>query len=128
MPRAKRTTLLVVFFSLALVLSLESSARTETLRWTHPDAAGVDGYRVHYGTETGVYTSHIEVGAPAPDPDGVFVYDLEVDDAATVYVAVTAYAGDLESIPSNERTRSPSEDSPPVLTIGTPGRPTVILE
>ncbi|MBW1688233.1 MAG: hypothetical protein JRS35_24615 [Deltaproteobacteria bacterium] len=113
---------------MALVVSLESSARTETLRWSHPDAAGVEGYRVYYGTETGVYTSQIDIGAPAPDPNGVLLYDLDVDDAATIYVAVTAYAGDQESIPSNEQERSPSESSPPPLTVGIPGRPTLVLD
>jgi len=124
MTRAKRTTLFVVLISMALVVGLEASARTETLRWIHPDAAGVDGYYVYYGTETGVYTSQIDIGAPVPDPGGVLVYDLDVDDAATVYVAVSAYAGELESIPSNEQTRSPSEGP----TLGIPGRPTLVLD
>jgi hypothetical protein len=122
MTRAKRTAVFVLCLSMALVVGLEASARTETLRWTHP---GADGYRVHYGTETGVYTSHIDVEIPATDPGeahAVFVYDLDVPDTETVYVAVTAYAEGLESIPSNEQKRSPSEG-----TIGKPGRPMLVL-
>ena len=128
MSQAKRIAVFVLLLSTALIVALEASARTERLRWTHP--GGVDHYTVHYGTETRVYTSQIDVGIPATDSDGgdvFFYYDLEVPDAATVYVAVTAVAaGDVPSDYSNERMRSPSPDSPPE-PLGTPGRPTLIL-
>jgi hypothetical protein len=102
---------------MALLVGLEASARTETLRWSHPDAASVDGYRVYYGSASRAYSWHVDVGTPSTDSEGAFVYDLEVDDTATVYVAVKAYAGSLESPYSNERVRIPSEDPGP----GDPG-------
>lgn len=110
MTRAKRTTVSAVLFSTALLVGLEASARIETLRWSHENPAAVDGYHVHYGIESEVYAWQIDVGTPDTDADGNFVYDLDVPDTATVYVAVTAYAGTLESDFSNERMRSPSED------------------
>jgi hypothetical protein len=95
---------------MALLVGLEASARTETLRWSHPDPASVDGYRVYYGNASRVYSWQVDVQTPPTDSQGAFVYDLEVDDTATVYVAVTAYTGSLESAYSNEKLRSPSED------------------
>jgi hypothetical protein len=116
--RAKRTAVSVLVFAMTLAVGLEASARTERLRWTHPEPAGVDGYRVYYGTDPSASTwKMIDVGSLAPDSSGVFVYDLVVDDATTIYVAVTAYAGGLESDFSNRQTR-----------LGIPGRPTLVLE
>jgi hypothetical protein len=118
MSRAKRTAVFMLLFSMALVVGLEASARTERLRWTHSEPARVDGYRVYYGTDPSVSTwQMIDVGSLTPDSGGVFVYDLVVNDATTIYVAVTAYAGGLESDLSNRQTR-----------LGIPGRPTLVLE
>jgi hypothetical protein len=124
MTRAKRTAVFVLVLFTALILGLEASARTERLRWSHSDSAVVDSYRVYVGIETGVYTSQVDVGIPATDSTGAFVYDLEVDDAATVYIAVTAWDGGLESTHSNEQTRSPTAGG---TALGTPGRPTLVL-
>ena len=123
MTRAKQTTVFVLFLLTVLVVGFEASARTERLRWVHPQPATVDGFRVYYGTASGVYTSQVDVGIPPTDAEQAFVYDLEVPDAATVYVAVTAIGGGLESDLSNEKMRSPSQ---PPAGIGTPGRPTLV--
>jgi hypothetical protein len=121
MTRAQRTAGFVLFLSMALVVGLEASARDVKLRWVHPDPASVDGYRVYYGTDSSPATwQPVEVPTPPqtemdPEHGQVFVYELEVDDATSVYVGVTAYAGSLESELSNTQ-----------LRLGTPGQPTLV--
>ena len=66
------------------------------IRWTHPSLHLVEGFRVFYGPEPGFYTGAIDVG---------FALSVEFDLAPgeTCWVAVVAYAGPVESAPSNER-------------------------
>jgi hypothetical protein len=90
-----------------------AEARVVGLRWSHPDAADVDGFRVHYGTSPGSYTVTRDVGRPAPS-GGVFSYGLTVADDATVYVAITAYgSGFTTSHPSNEKRFAATTTPPP---------------
>lgn len=95
-----------------VVAGQAAEARVETLRWSHPTPANVDGFRIHYGSSPGSYTNTIDVGRPAAS-GGVFSYNLSVGDNATVYVALTAYgAGFLESYPSNEKKLAPPAPAP----------------
>jgi hypothetical protein len=98
---------------LVVAFGQTAEARVETLRWSQSSAANVDGFRVHYGTSPGSYTTTINVGRPSPS-SGVFSYNLTVGDNATVYVALTAYgAGFLDSFHSNEKVLAPSTTTPP---------------
>lgn len=84
-----------------------AEARVVALRWSHSRVANVDGFRVHTGSRSGSYTTTIDVVKPNAS-NGVFSYNLNVADGATVYVAVTAYgAGFLESFPSAEKQLAP---------------------
>jgi hypothetical protein len=107
------------------MVSTLASARTEALRWTHNDPANVAGFVVHYGTSSANYTTVIDVPPLQPDAHGIFNFDIDVPDDATIYVAVTAYDGaGLETGYSNERTRSPGSSEPD--PVGKPGTPYVV--
>lgn len=87
---------LLVGVFLALAPREPAEASTEALRWVYPDPQQIDGFRVLYGPEMGYYTRSVDVGL-------VFSYDLQLAAGDTCYVAVVAYAGAVESPPSNER-------------------------
>jgi hypothetical protein len=111
---ARLTALCVA--GLALALASTAQARVETLRWLHPSVSDVSGFRVHIGSAPRDYDRTIEAGMPAADADGIFSFDVEVADEATVYVAVSAYNSVGESVPSNEGVREPDvppEEPPP---------------
>ncbi len=113
---ARRRLLQAARFATILVLALPllAQARTETLRWSHPTPADVDGFRVHYGTSSGSYPTTIEVGRPGDDGQGNFSYPIQVADDATVYVVTTAFgAGFLDSDFSNEKVLPAPSGSPP---------------
>jgi len=97
--------------TLLLAVGAAAQTRTETLRWTHPTPSEVEGFRVHYGTSSRVYTQQIDVRLPPTDA-GAFVYDLVVPEADDIYVAVSAYDADgLSSVLSNEKMRPGSGSS-----------------
>ena len=112
--------------ALAGPVGAQGGTRTETLRWSHPDPSGVEGFRVYYGASSGNYSEAFDVGLPPTDGSGNFVYDLQVPQDQAVYVAVTAYA-DLESEFSNERLRPPPDPEPQPVPLGQPGRPVPVL-
>ncbi len=94
-----------------------AQARTENLRWLHPDPSSIAGFRVHVGAASGIYLQTIDVGLPLSGSE--YAHSLTISDGASVYVAVTAYdASGLESVLSNESFR-------PAL-LGAPGRPVVV--
>ncbi len=67
-----------------------------TLYWDPVTKPPVNGYRVHYGTQSGVYTSHIDTG----NVTSWTIQNLQPD---TYYFAVTAVkTGHGESAYSNE--------------------------
>jgi len=75
-----------------------SSAGGVTLAWDASTAAGLGGYKVHYGTSSGNYAANVDVGAQT-------TYPLSgLQEGATYYFAVTAYdfARTTESGYSNE--------------------------
>jgi hypothetical protein len=112
---------LVRTIALAVLLSLVASAagaRTELLRWQHPDPSTVSGFKVYVGNASGSYQTTLDVGKPAPS-GGVFSYSLQVPDSNTVFVAVSAYGPTgLEGARSNEKQR--------LGLLGTPGKPQII--
>ena len=85
----------------------DAQARSERLRWTHPEPTAVAGFRLFWGTASGDYRWTLDVGIPEQDETGAFVYYLEVADGAPVHVAVAAYRSEITSPYSNERLRMP---------------------
>jgi hypothetical protein len=100
-----------------LGLAATAHARSEQLRWQHPDPSTVTGFKVYVGNAPGVYQTTLDVGKPTASA-GVFSYSLTVPDANTVYVAVSAYGPTgLEGVKSNEQRR--------LGQLGTPGKPLI---
>jgi hypothetical protein len=100
-----------------LATAAAANARSELLRWQHPDATTVAGFKVYVGSSSGAYQTTLDVGKPAPS-SGVFSYSLTVPDANTVYVAVSAYGPTgLEGTKSNEQRR--------LGLLGAPGKPVI---
>ena len=72
-------------------------SRAVDLAWApSPSSPNIDGYRVYYGTASGRYNEHVDVGivtnAKLPSPGN----------GNTYFYVVVAYKGSLESAPSNE--------------------------
>ena len=67
------------------------------IAWDAPTSGNVAGYRVHYGSAAGSYSTHVDVG-------NVTQYDIQLPDSTTgkIYIAVTAYNDGTESPNSNE--------------------------
>jgi hypothetical protein len=110
--------------SAALILGAPSmaEARTELLRWTHPDSASVASFNVYFGTASRSYGAPVDAGKPAPDSAGVYSFSLQVPASVEnqpLYIAMTASGGEgEESAYSNEKIRGPagglSPPTPPV--------------
>ncbi len=114
--RALRATALGALCALALASA--ASARTEQLRWQHPNASAVAGFKIYVGNASGVYQTTLDVGLPTLT-SGVFSYSLQVPDANTVYLTVSAYGPTgLEGAKSNERQR--------LGLLGMPGKPQIV--
>ncbi len=80
---------------------------------TEPDLAG---YKVYYGTETGVYTDEIDVG------DVIRTFASDLDECVDYYLAVTAYDESLnESGYSAETTTQTSQTNAPATPAGLSG-------
>ena len=79
------------------LLGIPSQSAALTLAWDQDPQQLVQGYRVHYGTTSGVYSTTVDTG----DETVVQIADLLPN--TTYYFVVTAYnAAGLESAPSNE--------------------------
>lgn len=102
---------------LLLLCAASASARGELLRWQHPAPSTVAGFRVYVGNAPGQYQTTLDVGLPAAS-GGVYSHTLQIPDANSVYVAVSAYGPTgLEGPRSNEQLR------PGML--GVPGKPQI---
>jgi len=107
----------VVLGALVVGLASAASARTELLRWQHPSPSTVAGFKVYVGNAPGAYQTTLDIGKPTAS-SGVFSYSLQVPDANTVYVAVSAYGSTgIEGAKSNEQRR--------LGQLGTPGKPQI---
>ena len=103
--------------ALLALLASPALARTEDLRWQHPDASTVAGFKVYVGASPGSYNQTFDVGLPLSG--SVYTHALSVANGAAVYIAVTAYdASGLESAYSNEAFRQ--------APLGQPGQPVVV--
>jgi hypothetical protein len=72
------------------------AAQNITLKWDPNPAPNLAGYRLYYGTNSGVYTQEIDVG----NMTATLVSNLK--EGRTYFFAVTAYNTAAESLPSNE--------------------------
>jgi len=106
--------LLGAILFLATALSTAQAAQSVTLAWSPSSDSSVVGYRVHYGTSSGHYTTTIDVG----NLTTATISNLTA--GGTFYFVVTAYnASGVDSAPTNE-TSAVSTGSPTVV-LATPG-------
>lgn len=125
LPRACRPLLGVPLVLGLLGFAGTAEARTETLRWAHPNPGAVSGFRAYKGSTSGSYTTTIELGKPTPDASGVFSFPLSLGDTESAYIVLRAYdAGNNLSTPSNERLYAPTGSGSNPL--GVPGAPTLV--
>lgn len=89
--------LLLVLVAVLSLLMTSAHAAQVTVAWDASTDPGVTGYRMHYGTVPGNYTSHVDVGTVT----NCVVSGLT--DGVTYYFAATAYDGD-----GNESDYSPA--------------------
>ena len=85
------------------------------LAWApSPSSPNIDGYRIYYGTSSGNYSEHLDVGmvTSAKVPNAT-------NDASYFYVVV-AYKGNLESPPSNEVASAKANPAPTLVVSDTP--------
>jgi hypothetical protein len=81
----------------AALLGIPSQSAALTLAWDQDPQGLVQGYRVHYGTTSGVYSTTVDTG------DETIVQIADLLPNTTYYFVVTAYnSAGLESSPSNE--------------------------
>jgi hypothetical protein len=131
-PQSRRRRRLAAGLALGLGVAAASAAdaRSIVLRWRFAAPERAAGFRVHVGSQPGVYTHTFDVGKPAPDADGVFRARIEVPGDGPVFLAVSAYGerGE-ESARSNEGVRAPAPgeaEADAAQRLGTPGRPRVV--
>lgn len=109
-----------------LGLAASAQARTEQVRWQHPNPSEVASFTVHVGASSGTYTQQINAGIPVVQ-NGAYVFNLSVADTADIYIAISARGTNgLRSPLSNERFRAGNQTPPPATPLGTPGKPLVI--
>ena len=109
-----RFKLLAVTFGVSVAMGAGlASARSETLRWTHPDSGEVANWEAHVGSESGVYDQIIQLTNPQLGVDGVLQSSIEVGDNDVVFIALRAIGtmGQRSGL-SNARERSPSGGGP----------------
>lgn len=81
------SSLLLVLMAILSLLMTAAHAAQVTVAWDANSDPAVTGYRVHYGTALGSYTSHIDVGNATSCVISGLVEGL------TYYFAATAYDG-----------------------------------
>jgi hypothetical protein len=126
--RAPGTAALSLAFAATIVGLLPADAafaRTETIRWTHPDAARVTAFQIRIGSASGNYTSTVNAGKPTPS-GGVYSTTVTVADGATAYAVIQATNATQQSVNSNERVLRPPTTPPPPPPPPPPGEGALI--
>ncbi len=109
----------IKLWALGLIISMglvtPALAMDVTLEWDANTESNLAGYKLHWGTQAGSYSSSTDVG-------NVTVYTLTLGNGAEYYIAATAYDTDnLESDYSNEVWTgdhpSPTPPAAPSMTI-----------
>jgi len=98
----------------------EASARTELLRWTHPNPSTVTGFNVRW-VPSGGSTTLVSAGLPVPDASGVYSFNVTVPDSADVWFTVSAFNAGGESPGSNAICRGTCSTSGGTTSGGTGG-------
>jgi hypothetical protein len=124
-PSQLAATLLVLAAFVSFIQPL--TAAQITLAWDPNPEPDIDGYRLHYGVASGLYSESLDVG----NTTTAIVPDLT--DATTYFFIVTAYStAGLESLPSNEVSANVGVDTvppaPPGSLVATPGDGAVDLD
>ncbi len=99
LPTCTVLGILWVFLSASLCLAADAS-----FSWLPNTESTLAGYKIHYGTSSGNYTTTIDVGLPDTASDGRVHYTITgLEPGITYYFAATAYSTDnLESDYSTE--------------------------
>jgi hypothetical protein len=100
--RRNAAAALLVVLALAAPRAAFAEDVTVQLRWLQPTGVDADGWVAHIGTEPGVYTQEIDLGAPRPSSGGMRKAPLVVDSLTSYVVALSAYNDVGESVLSNE--------------------------
>ena len=125
MPRGMRRRCLICFWSFCLAwLTCDvANAETLTLAWNPNAEPDIVGYVLHWGTQSGVYTSNSNVGNVTTKQ----VTGLA--DGTVYYFAVEAYnTAGLMSGYSSEVSGQTSGGGPPVDCTNTPAASACVLE
>lgn len=93
-PRVSVLLQMLLQTMLWCVLAGGAQARTEILRWTHPNPAGVQSFEAHHGTSSSALGQSVDLGKPVPDASGIYSASIQVPDDQDVYVAVRAIGTD----------------------------------
>jgi hypothetical protein len=105
---------------LAMFFATAALADDLTFAWDPNPEADVIGYRLKFGSESGVYTRSVNVGNVTTFTEAID-WSVENKEGTERYVVVTAYnAAGLESPPSNELDlggQAPSAPQNPRVTL-----------
>ena len=105
----------VVALGLLGLVSVSEAAQNITLEWNTDSDPQVTGYRLYYGTASGVYTQAVDVG-------GLTSATIPLTAGTTYYAVVTGYnAAAVESLPSTELSFSVAPVSIPTVSLASPG-------
>ena len=83
----KRIKTIILALAMALIMAPAAVAAEVTLAWDPNSESDLAGYKLHWGTDTRVYTTSVDVG-------NVTQYTLTNIPDGTVYYAATAYDTD----------------------------------
>jgi hypothetical protein len=119
--RALEKLALGLLVAALLIAPTSALAGNKTLRWTHPDPASVDGFRVHQSISGGAYDSGVDVFKPAPDANGIYLATVQVPDGVQVDLRMTAYSY------TSGLSSALSANANSLFLLGAPGQPMVVL-
>src|SRR5205823_4873402 len=102
-----------LLLSTGLLTQKAAAATTLTLTWqASASSPNIDGYRVYYGTSSGIYTQHVDVLGT-----GTTATVANAPSGSTYYYAVVAFEAGVESTLSNEvKSSLPSATPTPTPT------------
>ncbi|MEF8943368.1 MAG: fibronectin type III domain-containing protein [Desulfohalobiaceae bacterium] len=104
LPRfALRAIILTAFVLLSVCLASPVQGARVTLEWDQCSHSDVEGYRIYYGTASGIYTDRVEVSGVSTTNATVSGLDL----GTTYYFAATSYSSTQESDYSREVEHTP---------------------
>ena len=98
--------MLLGLLAAGLLLARPTAAedRTHVVEWIQHDGPVADGFLVELGTQSGAYTTTVDLGPVAPEADGVRRANLVLDAFTTYYLRLVAYNAAGDSPPSEEGT------------------------